>query len=532
MAAAIRNAYMRMGFTGPTATHIRDVESLDDIDELTTYSTHDIENLCKGLRRTPVNAAAPPYHVVSMRAEKHMKLTTFLARYYAKVSRTMTWQTITIANLNRMQQVKEHETAYHEPTEVPKFDPKKPMARFIETLDAHFRGLRGETKIPLSYVIRNDEAIMPEGDDPDTNYTSPEDEMTARAPLFGNDYVNDNKKVFDVLRTILVDTDPFVWIKDHQRRRNGRGAWMSLKAHYLGASRADTVANTAENQMDNTFYEGERRRFGFEKYVQVHREAHAEIAALAEEGLHDGIDNRTKVRKLTNGIRTKALDAPKATILATDALRADFDRAVDILSTFVSLSNQTRERESNVSSTGTDSHGGRGRGGRSGRGGGRSYNRDDRRSNYQGRGGGNSRGGGRGRGRGGGGRGRGRGRGRGTRDRVNGLEISDRYYSQQEFQDLGPEGRSQVIAMRDGRNASSTHIDYDRLAAAVDRRDNNDDTGDNNSNNNNNNDSASNDNNNNNNGNSSNNSNSNSNNNNNGNRNRDNPALNRRGGRR
>ena len=51
-------------------------------------------------------------------------------------------------------------------------------AIFVERL----RGLQCVTKIPLAYVLRKDEDVVPDGDDPQDSYPSPDEEMIQKAP--------------------------------------------------------------------------------------------------------------------------------------------------------------------------------------------------------------------------------------------------------------------------------------------------------------------------------------------------------------
>eukprot|EP00978_Attheya_sp_CCMP212_P002399 scaffold4895_cov59-Attheya_sp.AAC.2 len=46
--------------------------------------------------------------------------------------------------------------------------------------------------------------------------------------------------------------------------------------------------------------------------------------------MHNGINGLTKVRLLNQGIKTKALDVPKSQIMASAALRQDFDACISL----------------------------------------------------------------------------------------------------------------------------------------------------------------------------------------------------------
>jgi hypothetical protein len=153
-------------------------------------------------------------------------------------------------------------------------------------------------------------------------------------------------------------------------------------------------------------------------------------------------------------------------------LRGDFNACVNLYKTFINMKASTVSKTLNVSNVGTyrggGGRGGRGNEGRGGRGG------NERRYQPYGRGRGRGRGGGRDHGRGrGGGQGRGTG-GRGVAADATG-EVTDRYYTPQEFEALGPDGRNQVFCLREGRDkqrnvSSISEGDITRIIAAVNAR--------------------------------------------------------------
>jgi hypothetical protein len=238
---------------------------------------------------------------------------------------------------------------------------------------------------------------------------------------------------------------------------------LALHSHYLGASKSDYIQAEAENKLKNTFYNGERQNWNFEKFVQTHKDQHTAIEGLFQYG-YPSLDKCTKVRHLIAGIQTTELESVTNQVWSSVTLRGDFDACVDLYKTFINMKASTVSKTLNDSNVGTD----RGGGGRGGRGG------NERRYQPYGRGRGRGRGGGRDHGRGrGGGRGRGAG-GRGAAADANG-EVTDRYYTPQEFEALGPDGRNQVFRLREGRDkqrnvSSISEGDITRIIAAVNAR--------------------------------------------------------------
>jgi hypothetical protein len=68
--------------------------------------------------------------------------------------------------------------------------------------------------------------------------------------------------------------------------------------------------------------------------------------------MHNGINGRTKVRLLNQGIKTKELDVPKSQIMASAALRQDFDACTSLYKDFIEA-NATINPTFNVSETAT-----------------------------------------------------------------------------------------------------------------------------------------------------------------------------------
>ena len=55
------------------------------------------------------------------------------------------------------------------------------MAKTIESLEEYLRGYIVVEGVPISYVVRSEEAVSPILDEPETSFSSAEDEMVARA---------------------------------------------------------------------------------------------------------------------------------------------------------------------------------------------------------------------------------------------------------------------------------------------------------------------------------------------------------------
>jgi hypothetical protein len=113
------------------------------------------------------------------------------------------------------------------------------------------------------------------------NYETVDQEMMSRAPHTGRPFVNDRRKVWDVMSNICGKHSCFVYIKPALRTRNGRDAYMLLFDHLLGPN---NVGNMASD-------------------VRIHTEQHSVLNGLKDYG-YAGIDDSSKVRHLLKGIKT------------------------------------------------------------------------------------------------------------------------------------------------------------------------------------------------------------------------------------
>ncbi|KAI2497284.1 hypothetical protein MHU86_17203 [Fragilaria crotonensis] len=121
-------------------------------------------------------------------------------------------------------------------------------------------------------------------------------------------------------------------------------AFLSLYQHFLGPNNVDNMATLAEDKLKNTVYNGEQRRWDFERYVNVHKQQHSIMEGLIEHG-YTGIDPRSKVRFLLDGIKTDKFDAVKTRIMSDERLRSDFDACVTLYQDYIRQTSKSKKKE-------------------------------------------------------------------------------------------------------------------------------------------------------------------------------------------
>jgi hypothetical protein len=155
----------------------------------------------------------------------------------------------------------------------------------------------------LNYVVRPDIAVKYEAENPAENYETVDQEMTTRAPHTGRSFVDDRRKVWDIMSNICGKYYCFVYIKPDLRTRNGRDAYMLLFDHLLGPNNVGNMASEADTKLTGTLYNGGKKRFTWKTYVRIHTEQNSVLNGLTYYG-YAGIDDSSKVRHLLKGIKT------------------------------------------------------------------------------------------------------------------------------------------------------------------------------------------------------------------------------------
>jgi hypothetical protein len=437
MAAAItRQILALIGFAPPVAQVITD-QGHDSFDEVALLTDDEIEGLCKSLRAPGGLIPGPPLAVggapgplgpnpgtfVSTRAQNNLKLLAYYLRFKQRTSMTPVVNQITLANIRALRHQRDQEEDHTEP-DAPTIDGDD-WPKIIETLQEFLGACLGATSLPLAYVVRRNIDPTPP---PAGGWSSNEAHMIARAPIVTNPgglvpaytvpFQADNKQVWLKLASICRDKDCWTYIRRYQSTQNGRAAFWALHNHYLGASNVDNMSARAERKLMDTVYNGEKRRWNFEKYVRLHVEQHAVLEDLVQYG-YSGIDEGSKVRYLVRGVRTQTLDTVKASILASADLRNNFTAASTLFKDFIDQTKSSQpDHDITIAGIATGAE---------------DSDSDDAKTPA------------------------------GTPLRAKpDMSVDERYYSMQEYRSLSPEKKAGLIAKREARDARGGGRDRNR----------------------------------------------------------------------
>ena len=363
----MRALFHRLSFTQAASTALSDEQGLNSLAEVRMLTNDDCSNICKILKRpggTIQNAAgqdiANPGYNVSLVAEKNLKLAVFYLKHKQRCSEDVAFADVTLANVRQLKPLYDLEQGYKQPDDP---DPTKIInsrdwTKTFDALDEHLESVLGVNGVPLNYITRQDTAPQQE---PADGWTSERAKMIARAPHFTldaagnptathtNAYQSDNLEVWNILSKLTRNSgDCWTYVKTGQPRKDGRAAFRALYEHYLGANNVEIQANYHENRLRKNTYHGEKRRHNFHKYATEILDSVQSLNNLKEYG-YSGVDDRSSVRYLVDGIKDSSLDSTKNAILASPTLRSDFTACVNLFKDFIAQRKTTEQQSLNVS---------------------------------------------------------------------------------------------------------------------------------------------------------------------------------------
>jgi len=198
----------------------------------------------------------------------------------------------------------------------------------------------GQRGIPIDYLIDSTERTSSHGNSAFEEYQTVnfEDDNLFKhgAVHFGLGFKNDNTKLWKRLKSSLINTAPYNHISDFNTSKNGRAAWTALTKFYQGSDYVERMKDSAFATLKHAHYRGEAKNFTWEKYVNIHKEAHQK---LMDAGYNDGrgMDEETKIHHLKANIRAEA-GLENALLLSRShhLHRTDFASFVSFIGTEVS----------------------------------------------------------------------------------------------------------------------------------------------------------------------------------------------------
>ena len=366
--ASMRQLFQRMMFTQEASAALTDQQGLNSLGELRMLTDDECTTICKTLKRPGGtiddghgNAINNPGHSVSLVAEKNLKLAVYYLKHQERCSTVAIYANVTLDNVRALKSLYDLEKSYSKPNDP---DPEKIIntrdwTKTMDAIDEHLESVLGVQGVPLKYIVRKNAAPQ---DPPAGGWISEHDRMIGRAPHFTTDaagqptanhtnaYRSDNLKVWTIMSGLTRNSgDCWTYVKAGQPRKDGRAAYLALYEHYLGSHNVEIQANYHEARLRTNKYYGEKRRHNFHKYATDQLDSIQHLNNLVPYG-YAGVDQRSAVRYLTEGIEDSSLDSTKNTILATETLRTDFTACVALFKDFIaSRKLSSKQQNFNVS---------------------------------------------------------------------------------------------------------------------------------------------------------------------------------------
>ncbi len=166
-----------------------------------------------------------------------------------------------------------------------------------EFLTTYLGQIKGAALTPLTYLISDHDAVTPELLAAD--YASTQERLFATTSLSGAHVELDNRTLYDEFKPLVVDGPGWSFIKRFDKKKDGQGAVLALKAQAEGTSAKLTRKQAAYASIASSAYLGPCKGFSFANYVTLHQTAHNnELMDLDEP-----VSESKKVTDFLKGIR-------------------------------------------------------------------------------------------------------------------------------------------------------------------------------------------------------------------------------------
>lgn len=340
---AFRTALTRLGYSVDTALFIFE-ECFDDFNQLCSFDKDSIISLNRSIsqaakRETDLaNAADPPDNPPNLKNSLVAEHRLLGLIYWVKVERSFGRQ-VTSAQINeqladRWKQLEARDARQDKLMESVTFKPpplktEKDWVSYKTYVVSFTKKIRNVAPVRMAYLIRSNDDPMPGT----TDFADEDDRRVKTYPLAGEDFETDNKQLFDYLEESLTDTSFYCHIKGYARMKNGRGAWLALVNALEGDAHLGIRATRAKQRLQTVIYDGKSKRFTFDQYVSVHKDAHAELE-LPE--INEPYTPVQKVEAFLLNILDPKLDGYKMTCHTEQEKRNDLEKTIAYLHMVIS----------------------------------------------------------------------------------------------------------------------------------------------------------------------------------------------------
>ena len=349
--ANMRAALMRCGLNNATANYVITDQGFDSPHELLMASQESVDVMFKNAIRL-----APADVLFSTASIRRINAFKFWAEQRALCGLSTLPQLFTVAELTdyllivRANEIEVTAKKDQVPTKPDALKAEKEWFKFWEKLKNYLGRIRGAAKVPLSYVVRDHEAVTDAMRD--AVHETHAKKLTAILRLSGQHYDIDNESVWEIIKSLVIDGFGWSFVKRYDRTMDGRSAILALRRQCEGKTSIKTRKNKAYASIASSRYRGIRKQFTFAQYVAIHQAAHNEL-----EDCNEPLPETKKVSDFLNGISDPSLESGITVVLSDDKYSDDFEATQQFLGTLVANQQVHRQNkrggdeDRNVSST-------------------------------------------------------------------------------------------------------------------------------------------------------------------------------------
>ena len=136
----------------------------------------------------------------------------------------------------------------------------------------------------------------------------------------------DNAKVYGIIKQLVLEGPGRSYILRYDATSDGHAAWFALINHFEGDGFRNRNVEEAYTTLEHLVYEGEKKGFSFEKFIERHMDCYLELARHNEPVLES-----KKVRDFLTRIKAPELAAAKQQVRATPTLLVSFQDSANFI---------------------------------------------------------------------------------------------------------------------------------------------------------------------------------------------------------
>jgi hypothetical protein len=330
-AITFRNALTRCGITQAEALDAIPDQGYTDMLEFAQLSPVGIESFVKSVNKLP---AVPPDDRPSIpfASVKKLKAMRWWTVEKLRCGLAVVHNQFTVAELTRVLARLDYEAhlAINKP-DVPELTEKfvsfgTKWRVFSERFKGHCEAQRGCMNIPLAYVLREHTEV--DDDMRNADYEDSDSRLMNIVVLQGDEYRQDNIRVWNLLRPLVYGTAAWDYVKNFDRQKDGRAAFRTLERRGEGDAAIDARRTKAEQTIAKAQYTGTSKRFTLQNYINLLQGAFTELLECG-----DPYTERKKVDVFVKGLVANRFAVTKQAIIQSPTTREDFQAAYAFVET-------------------------------------------------------------------------------------------------------------------------------------------------------------------------------------------------------